>query len=140
MLLIVTELVNLMSKLQLTAYFLRGGSSWNLSTYLSTYLVKHDGQNLNSAWHIFINVTLASFVHNSYPKFPLLPQAPCSIPPHLPPTSQRKCEGSQKFLSSPAQMDLLPPPPFLSSLQSHRGSLLLFWAGPPPSALDPFPY
>lgn len=43
MLLIVTMLDDLMNELLLTVYFLRGSSSRTSSTYL----VRHDGQDLN---------------------------------------------------------------------------------------------
>lgn len=115
MLPIVPVLVNLMSELPITAYFLRGSSPWNLSTYV----VRHDGHNLNSAWHLFVHITPVGFVHNSYPK------ALHSL--RLPAWSHRLClqlhkesRGSQKFLISLATKGPathLPSPPLLQPQQ-----------------------
>lgn len=119
MLPIVPVLVNLMNELLTTAYFLRGSSPWNLSTYV----VRRDGHNLNSAWHLFVYITLVGFVHNSYPK------ALHSL--RLPAWSHRLClqlhkesRGSPKFLISPPQRDLQPTSLRLLCFSLSTGVLL----------------
>lgn len=126
MLPIVPVLVNLMNELPITAYFFKGSSPWNLSTYL----VRHDGHNLNSAWHLFIYITLVGFVHNSYPNALHSLKLPAQSHP-LCLQLHKESGGSQKFLIFPATMGpathLLSPPftsLYLLCFSLSRGVLL----------------